>query len=230
MEDTAGLLALLGRHEPDVVINCAARVTFEPETLADQYAVNCLAPAVISAWCARTGRHLVHVSSAAVAGTTCPEISGTTPAAPDTDYGRAKHLAEQMIIASGASAACVRFSGIFGYPGPSHLGLNKAITAAHGGVRPTVINTGRARRNYIHVEDAAQVLIHCAVRTATGILAAGGHEVLTVSEIMVHLTRAFFDDGQPSHADGPEAIDQVVVTTSGLPTGGTFEDGLERCR
>ncbi|MEQ8228974.1 MAG: NAD(P)-dependent oxidoreductase [Rhodospirillales bacterium] len=229
--NTAGLLALLERTNPDVIINCAAQVTFETGTLADQFAVNSLMPSVLAAWCARTKQHLVHVSSAAVAGITCREITGTTPAAPDTDYGQAKCLAENMVMASGASAACIRFGGIFGYPGPPHLGLNKAIAAARdSNIHPTIVGTGKARRNYIHVEDAARILIHCATEKVTGILAAGGRDELTISEIMTRLSDTFFDNEPPTYTDGPEAADQIVLTSAGLPIGGTFEDGLERCR
>jgi UDP-glucose 4-epimerase len=153
-------------------------------------------------------------------------IDAQTPIRPDTDYGKSKVLAEELISASGCKAAMVRLGGIFGRRGPDHLGLNRAIRAAAEGRPPTVVGTGRALRNYIHVDDAAEALAQAAVSGLTGTHLLAGSQVLSIADMLQAVCDAYLPGTTPVRADGPEAADQVVEVSGALRPSRPFAEAL----
>lgn len=230
LSEAVSITAFLDDIRPDAIINCAAIIDFASGTLGRQYPVNSLAPAVMGHWCSRNGAFLLQVSTVAICGARTERIGTDSAANPDTDYAVSKDLAERMIAASGADHACVRFGGIFGSKGPAHLGINRVIADAREGTRPTVIGSGSAKRNYIHVSDAAALLADLGINRKAGIYTAGGRQVLTIAEMLSEICDEFLPDSQPLRSDGPDACDQIVVTDHGLPKGLGFRKGLARCR
>jgi len=152
LEDHPALARILDHVSPAAIINCAAVIDFGSGMLARQYRVNTLAPAVMAGWAARHDALLVQASTIAVHGARVVRVDASTRLNPDTDYGRSKWLAEEMIQAAGCRAAVVRFGGLFGRASGDHLALNAAIRAAGEGTLPTVRGTGMAKRNYVYVE------------------------------------------------------------------------------
>lgn len=229
LSEPAPITAALDDIRPDVIINCAAIIDFAAGTLDRQYPVNSLAPAVMGHWCSRNRAFILQVSTAAICGIRTEYIETESAVSPDTDYAISKDLAERMIAASGADHACVRFGGIFGPKGPSHLGINRAIAEAQDGTPPTIVGSGRAKRNYIHVSDAATLLTELAVNRAAGTFTAGGCQVLTIAEMLSAICDEFLPGSQPLYSAGPEARDQIVVPDPGLPASLDFRKGLSRC-
>lgn len=226
LRDPAAILDMLGSVGPDAIINCGADADFGRDVLHRQYAVNVLAPATMAHWAAGAGAHLSQVSATLVHGARAEHITAESPVAPDTDYGRSKWLAEEMVGASGCSASVVRIGGIFGGDGPDHLALNRAIRGARAGVTPEVVGSGRARRNYIHVADAADALVRTAARRMTGVYRLGGRDVLTIAEMVTAICDVFLPGQVPTAREGTEGRDQVVEVSHELRPGRSFRDAL----
>jgi len=214
--DPAILGQLLGELKPSVIINCVASPDFAPRTLTRQYPVNVLAPGVMARYAATTGALLVHASASLIYGATTQQIDDSSPIAPDTDYGEAKLLAEKLVAASGCRAAVLRFCGLYGADGPTHLGLNRAIDAARNGDVPEIVGLGKAKRNYLHVDDAAAAIEHIVTHGLTGVWRVASDEVLSIADIMKLVCNSFLPGKEPQHRDGPEAQDQIIVPSPGL--------------
>jgi len=221
----SGIEVLLKKCRPDAIINCAAEVDFGDGVLNKLYPINALAPAVMCLWAAANGAYFVQVSSVAVQGVRSRFIDEFTPIDPDTDYGLSKWLAEEMVRASGAECSVVRFCGIFGVGGAKHLGINKAINNARIGVAPTIRGGGAAKRNYIHISDAAAALEACVGNRLNGVQWAAGREVNSIAEILDTLCEVYELEG-PLSEEGQEGIDQVVKSSKALPLGKTLSEAL----
>jgi nucleoside-diphosphate-sugar epimerase len=232
LEDVPALVATLDDVQPEAIINCAAVADFGSGVLARQYRTNALAPALMAAWAGRHNTLVVQASATMVHGLRTERIGPTTRLNPDTDYARSKWLAEEMIGASGCRSATIRFAGIFGRSGPGHLGINTAIRKAENGSSPTVVGKGRARRNYVHVEDAAAALVHCVQTQQAGVFLMGGADTLSIREMLEAVMQVYSPRGELAFTPGMEARDQIVETSPELPPGRSFLEALrdERSR
>lgn len=217
LADPEALWRMLEDVAPAAVVNCAAEVDFSAASLPRQYAVNVLAPGVIAGWAAARGAHLVHASTILVHGIRTRRIGPNSPLKPDSDYGRAKLLAEQLIEASGCKHTLLRFCGLYGTGGPSHLGLNRAIDLARDGTPPVLVGKGKALRNYLYVDDASTMIVHCLKTELVGTHLAAGSESLRFADMLHLICTRFLADRAPERRDGSEAEDQVVELSPGLP-------------
>ncbi|OSM02298.1 NAD-dependent epimerase/dehydratase family protein [Magnetofaba australis] len=224
--DPPELLRTLDELTPQVIINLAAIADFGAGALARQYPVNTLAPGLMAQWCAAHDAYLLQASGTLVHGFGQTEFGPQTPIAPDTDYGQSKWLAEELIRASGARAGIVRIGGIYGAAGPDHLGLNRAIRGALAGQPPTLHGPGQAKRNYLHVDDCARMLLWCLDNQPMQTLWAGGAEILTLEQTLQRLCDALLPNAEPIREQGDEARDQVVHTSPQLPPGRTMLEAL----
>ncbi len=226
LSNTSHLLQLIEKTTPEVIVNCAAVVNFDTDYLAEQYPVNSLVSAIMAAWCNNNNAYMCQVSGSIVHGTTIEMVNSDTLISAENEYGLIKWLAEQMIEASGATAVRVRFSGIFGTEGPEHLGLNRAIRAARKGTVPSIVGRGIARRNYIHVIDAANVLLYCVENEISGVRWGGGRETHSIAELMQMICDVYLPDHSPEFIQGPEASDQIIEVSPDLPKGIGFREAL----
>lgn len=212
---------------PQAIINCASMVDFNDLSLNIQYSVNSLAPSLMAAWCVSNNSYLCQASSVSIHGTNLNVINSSSPTLLNTDYGKSKWLAEQMIEASGAIASYIRFGGIYGNNGSKHLSLNQVIRSAIKGIAPTIVGQGFARRNYIHVRDAANVLLYCVEKSLTGIRWSAGSESITIAEMMKAVCDVYMPDIKPVFSSGQEANNQIVESSEDIPKGLGFKDALE---
>ena len=226
LNDLEFVFRLLEDAHPDAIINCAAQVDWGQNRLSELFTVNALVPGIMADWCKSNGAYLLQVSGTLVYGSVATHVDQSLTEAPDTDYGRSKLLADQMIQASGASAGIIRFGGIFGKDGPEHLGINRAIRLARSGELPTLTGKGNARRNYIHVTDAAERLVFCVLNRLQGIHLAGGSQVLSIADMLQQICDVYLEGKQPIVIDGNEALDQVIIGSSALPGGHPFKESL----
>ena len=205
---------LLSKLQPSVIVNCAVIPDFAPQTLARQYPVNVLAPGVMALYAKATGAHLVQASASLIYGAKAVRVDDSSPVAPDTDYGHAKLLAENLIAASGCRASVLQFCGLYGVGGPSHLGLNRAIDAARQGSAPVIAGSGMAKRNYLFIDDAADAVENVVTQRLTGVWRVASDEVLTIADIMKLVCSAFLPEKEPHYRDGPDAEDQIIVPSA----------------
>lgn len=226
LTDADAVSRCLATHRPDVIVNCAVVADFGSGPFADLFAVNTALPTLLAAWCARTGAKLIQISGTLVCGSRRSRYEANTPTAPDTDYARSKLLAEKTIELSRCRSAILRFGGIFGANGPAHLGINRAITDAMAGAKPTVFASGAALRNYIHVDDAGASVANVLDQGITGTHLVAGSEVLSIADMMSSICDVYLPGETPSFVAGDEATDQIVIPSPDMPPTRRFREAL----
>jgi len=137
--DADAVLAVLGRLQPDVVINCAAFTDVDGAESAEDRAleVNGLAPGRLARGCRDVGARMIQVSTDYVfdgqADRAYVESDGVGPV---SAYGRTKLAGELEVLAADGGHAVVRSSWLFGAGGPSFPGtMLRLADASAGGER-----------------------------------------------------------------------------------------------
>ena len=220
----------LDKCNPNVIINCAAKVNFLDDSEQEQYNVNALAPSVIASWCAENNAHLIQTSGSIVNGNSITQFSNDSLELPINFYGKTKLLADRAIRLSQCDYTVVRFGGIFGENGPSHLGINNAINQSKEGNVPTIIGKGEAIRNYIHVQDAAKLLIHCVENKIIGTHYAGSQQSISIAQMIKDICSIYLSNQEPKYKDGEESIDQITKVSVDFPETLPFKKALKAYR
>ena len=221
------MLDALNKYQPEVIINCAAKVDFSEDSVQEQYNVNALAPAVLAAWCLDNSAHLIQVSGSIVNGNTVNHFSSDSIELPINYYGKTKLLADQAIRLSQCSHTIVRFGGIFGEGGANHLGINNAINQAKIGNIPTIVGKGSALRNYIHVQDAAKLLIYCLGNEVIGTHYSGTHQSVSIAQMINDICSIYLNNSKPKYKNGAESIDQITIVSDIFPKTVSFKKSLQ---
>jgi dTDP-4-dehydrorhamnose reductase len=136
--DAEAVAAALGRHQPEVVINCAAFTDVDGAEAAEDraFAVNGTAPGLLAAACRDVGARLVHVSTDYVFdGRAERPYVESDPVGPQSAYGRTKLAGERAVLDADGGHAVVRSSWLFGAGGrnfPATM-LRLAAPADDGG-------------------------------------------------------------------------------------------------
>jgi dTDP-4-dehydrorhamnose reductase len=157
---------------PDVIINLAAEVNFIKKT-NKMYKVNSLVPKVFAQYCKKYDKHLIHASGTLVNGIHSL-YNHKTKLNPVNDYGKTKLIGEKYIQETKCNYSIIRFGGIYGKNGPSHLGINNFINQAIKKKKLIFSGNPDSKRNYIFVEDAAKSIIKCINKKKLGIFYLGG--------------------------------------------------------
>jgi len=140
----------------NVIIHLAAYVGFSLEFDIERYNVNTISTIKLSAYAKSCNAYFILASTVGVHGSIYTKIGKDTPLGPDNHYALSKYVAEEVVKTHLDDYSIIRICGIYGIKGPSHMGLNKAITDAVCLKIPPVLNgTGKAKRNYICVSDVA---------------------------------------------------------------------------
>jgi dTDP-4-dehydrorhamnose reductase len=124
MSDVASVRACVERMAPRLIINAAAYTAVDrAESDADTaMAVNADAPRVMSAYLARTGGALVHISTDYVFDGASPRpYPETAPTHPLNVYGRTKLAGEEAVRTSGAAHWILRTSWVYSASGANFL-------------------------------------------------------------------------------------------------------------
>ena len=212
LEDLSAIQFFLEKHSPDIVINLSAVINFQDEcNLSSLLAVNVLAPSIMSQWCALEGRLFFHASTILIHGKNVQIASPNTEINIDSSYGHSKYLAEKMILDSGARSQIVRFSGIWGKDGPTHLGINKALQDVING-KTLKFEGGVYLRNYIHVKCAAFIIKKIVESRDVGIYYAASPRAISISEMLKAISHKFKSPAPielPSHKKGYNQIVEV---------------------
>jgi nucleoside-diphosphate-sugar epimerase len=231
LEAPYSLEALQSVSDVSAIVHLAANIGWPDKTLQELFTANVLSTGLLSDLAVKRSAKLVFASAAIVHGVRAPSIDASVPVNPDTPYGESKLEGERLIIASGCRHAILRFGGIFGRGGPSHLGLNRAIDGALKGQLPSLKGSGEARRNYLYVRDAAEMLLHAvSSEDVSGIHLAAGRETLTISEMLKEVSEAFLSMRQITRSDGDPGSDQVIAVSDRLPRGTDFAGALRDIR
>jgi UDP-glucose 4-epimerase len=191
-------LETLRQHagEPAVIVHCAGggSVSFSIDDPIADFERTVVTTAHVLEYVRKSAPscRVVYPSSASIYGTaeTVP-IGEDCPAAPISQYGTHKLMAEQMVTSYGrqfgTSAAIVRLFSVYG------CGLRKQLLwdacrkfASHDSV---FMGTGDEMRDWLHVEDAATLLLaaaeHASPRCPT--VNGGSGQGVTVRDVLLHL-------------------------------------------
>lgn len=114
--------------KPDVIINLAAEVNFTTKT-KKMYKVNSLVPKIFAQYCKKYNKHLIQASGTLVNGIHSL-YNHKTKLNPVSAYGKTKLIGEKYIQNTKSNYSIIRFGGIYGRNGPSHLGINNFINLA----------------------------------------------------------------------------------------------------
>lgn len=178
---------------PDVVFHLAARVHIVDDALDAEaehirVTVDGTRDLLRAASEAGTGVFVFFSTCAVMPEGSTSTIDETTPPEPTTPYGRAKLLAEKMVLnmngKAGMRTVCLRLPMVYG---PGHKGhLARMIRAIDRGVFPPLPEYS-GKRSLVHVEDAVRAAITVAERPE----AAGN--VYIVAEPRAYTSREIYE-------------------------------------
>lgn len=141
--------AFFDKHKPDLVYHCAAYTAVdkaEDEGKLLDEKINVDGTKYIAQAAARVGATLVYISTDYVFGGTLPigqEWPVDAPKAPESEYGRTKHLGEEAVIASGVKHYVIRTAWVFGSYGPNFVFTMQNLAKTHPKI--TVVNDQHGR-------------------------------------------------------------------------------------
>ncbi len=227
LDDPASILGLEKTTHCDAIVHLAAKIGWSGALEEEMFAPNVLSSGCFAYLAKRWNAHLVFASAAVVHGVRQAAISENTPILVDTPYAKTKRLAEQLIGSANPAHCILRIGGVFGFQGPEHLGLNRAISkAALHQEQPVQVGKGSALRNYVYVKDVAQAIAFVLQQRLIGAHLLAGHQTVSIGEMMQTLCDVFVPGKMPLLKEGAEATDQVIVPSSFLPMTRSFHDAL----
>lgn len=115
--------------------------------------------------------HVVNVSSDAVYGDEPVPLNETTPTAPNSLHG-AMHLAREIAFRElSVPLAIVRPTLIYGAADPHNgYGPNRFRRLAALGQPIALFGNGEERRDHVHIDDVAELIVRIVMRRSTGTL------------------------------------------------------------
>lgn len=229
LSSPAAALAIERMGDVDAVAHFASHVDFSPSAPSgDFFDVGPCATAMLASFARRRRARLVFASGVIVLGRLTRFDSQSLPN-PATAYAHSKLLCEEIVTAAGCSATILRIGGVFGRRGPEHLGLNRAIDCALDRREPpTVVGKGEGLRNYIFVDDLAQVVATCIDQSIDGTHLVGGSEPISIAAMLQKVCEVLLPGGQPNSVAGSESADSIVVPSAILPRGRDFAGALRQ--
>ena len=210
----------------DAVVHLGARIGWDGSSRSDLFVPNVLATAELVRWSNKVGAYLIFASAAIICGLGNTYIKSDSKPKFDSDYGYSKWLAEELIKMSGVKYTIMRIGGAFGRNGPKHLSLNLSIDNALNGIRPIQYGAGNQKRNYIYVEDLADILLYCLENRIEGTHLVAGSNINTISEMLETICHILLPDKKPEYKAGDNSPDQIMEHSQALPKGRSFKDAL----
>jgi nucleoside-diphosphate-sugar epimerase len=226
LSDPATILALAKGPRFDAIVHLGAHIGWSGETEEKLFVPNVLSTGCLAHLANLGGARILYASAALVHGAKSETIKSDSPLCLDTAYTRSKWLGEQLLAASNAKYCVLRIAGVFGFGGPAHLGLNRAIDGASKGEPPLQIGTGAALRNYIYVKDVAQAIVYALDERLEGTHLLAGHEETSIRTMLQLICDLLSPGLHPMKKDGPDAANQIIQPSSFLPKTRGFREAL----
>lgn len=169
--------------EFDIVIHCAGNgsVPYSMAHPLDAFNQTVQTTADVLEFCRTrsTPPLLIYPSSAAVYGAAADQpLSESAPSNPVSPYGYHKRMAEDLLatyaVHHGVRVAAIRFFSIYGAGLAKQLLWDAANKLSAGARSIAFWGTGEETRDWIHVADAARLIVHVARHTETFTVINGG--------------------------------------------------------
>ena len=147
--DKAAVDAFFDANKPELVYHCAAYTAVdkaEDEGKLLDEKINVDGTKNVAEAAARVGATLVYISTDYVFGKHLPiggEWAVGAPKAPESEYGRTKHLGEEAVKASGVKHYVIRTAWVFGAYGPNFVFTMQKLAETHD--KLTVVNDQHGR-------------------------------------------------------------------------------------
>lgn len=194
------------------VVHLAANADFSRDFDEKIYNVNCLANIAIANVFKHLNVHLIFASNALIAGMHEPFIDAKSNDKPEIPYNIAKYISEEYIMKHIKDYCIMRIGGIYGYKGPEHLFLNRAINyTLNSNQLLSIQNNGLGRRNYIYVEDLCTWFLHIIQHRIKGKYLIAGKETLYLKGIFQHMNHVFLGNkGKLRINEMQQSTDQII--------------------
>lgn len=207
-EDDVSLEALRGlKLRPDLVIHCAGSGAVGPSVTAPhadfRRTVDLTAEVLEFVRADCPGATLVYPSSAAVYGIAdALPMREEAPLRPTSPYGAHKKIAEDLVREHarlfGLKAAVVRLFSIYGEGFRKQLLWDACLKLKANELE--FFGTGKETRDWLHAEDAAELLIRAADHASRDcpVLNGGSGQSVAVQAVVAELSRLMNCPGTPS--------------------------------
>ena len=209
------------------IVHLAARIGLEESNDRDMMIPNVVSTGILANYAREWNADYIFASTALVHGSKSKYISKNTPIMPDIPYAKTKWIAEEIIRSLLPTHTILRMGGVFGYEGPSHLGINRAIRSAMGGGNLQISGSGKALRNYIYVEDVARIICDILGKRITGTYLLGGSQILSIQEMLEIIANRFLPGYVPEKVGSEETSDQIVECSYGHAETRSFIDAVD---
>jgi nucleoside-diphosphate-sugar epimerase len=214
----------------DVVVHFGAYIGWAKVTKEQLFIPNVIATGLLANLALMNDAQFIFSSAAIVCGVKAEQITRDTPVDVDTDYGKSKWLAEELVIESGAKYCILRIGGVFGFNGPDHLGLNRIIIDVINKKTPQLHGNGGARRNYIYLWDVAETIVSIIHNNINGTHLLSGSEQSSIRSMLEDVCEVFMPGVGLMQHTGGEVKDQLIESSSDLPKTRGFRSALEDIR
>jgi nucleoside-diphosphate-sugar epimerase len=229
--------------ETDIVVHLAALTAkgANDQTATEHYRRhNVVATENLLAALHRDPAYFLYVSTADVYGPGVHRgtITEETPTRPQTPYARSKREAEQIVAEfcadRGIPLGVARLGLVYG---PGEVAYRKVIpafvAAAVAGEPLTLIGEGKAKRQFLFVDDAARALLLMTRRRSEGPLNVVGSSAVTIAELARLVIELAGHDGAITHLPptGPEVdvlYDPARLEQLGFVESVALREGLQR--
>lgn len=231
LKDLSSISAISENHSFDIIVHLASSIGWGGQSYEDMFVSNVLATGALGHIAFQMGSSFIFSSAALVHGKSSESINKSSQINLDTEYARTKYEAELLLKSILPEACILRIGGVFGYQGPSHLGINRSIAEAIAGVAPVLYGDGENLRNYIYVDDLALTISDVISKGISGTHLVAGQEVRSVKSMLQEICdvllngKAFVREN-----DCAKFPDQVINPSTELIEGRSFGSALVSIR
>ncbi len=237
--DRSAVLAAVTSVRPDAVVNCAAWTAVDAceAEPARAFVANGMAVRWLAEGCARTGAHLVQMSTDYVFdGTLARPYNEFDATNPQSVYGQSKLAGEREALALGAGASVVRTSWVCGRHGSNMVKTVMRLAAE----RPSLEFVADQVGHPTFTQDLAPVLRRIALDRLSGVVHATNEGAVSWYEFAQAVVSAMGKDpamvspittvqlvpARPAPRPANSVLDNAVLRAAGYPPSRDFHQPL----
>jgi len=214
-------------HCFDVIVHFGAQIGWSDNDKKKMLISNVVSTALLANQAEKMNAKFIFASAAIVCGTSTEYIDDDSPINTDTFYGKSKWMAEELVRMSGVRYCILRIGGVFGLNGPSHLGLNCAITSVLNKTKPTLYGSGNVQRNYIYLWDVVTFVEYAIHQNIQGTHLLAGSENITVHTMIDIVCQVLNPNIDPDKQPGNGAKHQLIKSSVDFPNAKSFKTALQ---
>ena len=221
------IIGLSDNHKFNTIVHFGSQIGWNDKEAKTMLMTNVISTSLLASEAKKMNAKIIFASAAIVHGAFKENIDIDSIVDPDTLYTKSKWLAEELIRMSSANHCILRLGGVFGFNGPTHLGLNRSISDVLNNISPKIYGNGRIKRNYIYVWDVAKMIEFIIDNNLEGVHLLAGTECSTINSMINKICKVFSNDISPITISGDKARDQFIQSSKVFPERISFEDALK---